>query len=111
MAEYTQQIDGISAKLDGISAAVAQVDQTIQGLSGDAGLVVDDSTVAGKLDDVVTALGSVGGDAVDYSAQLGQVSKLLVYTDLLLLVLITFLVVGVGVFVGSKVTERMRLRG
>lgn len=118
MAEYTEQLSAIAQqlstigdKLDGVNGIVTTINTTLQTFKGDSGLVVDNSALVSKLDDLITAINSSQVVPVDYSAKLEKLSQVLVYTDLLLLVLVTFLVVGVGFVVGSKLTDRLKLNG
>lgn len=111
MAEYTEAISGIGDKLDSLLQAVEEISETVEGFQGDSGLVVDNTEVVNKLQDVITALGSTQTVTVDYSDKLQQLSELMVYTDILLIVLLVFAVLGVGFLVGSKITDRLRLGG
>lgn len=111
MAEYTQQLESVIERLDELNGYASSIDETIQSFSGASGVVVDDSSVINKLDDLINAIGAAQPVPLDYTAKLQQVNELLVYTDLLLLVLMVFAVLGVGFVVGASLTGRLKLGG
>lgn len=107
--DSTQQLQAVHDSVDRLHADVEGVNQALQSLSNNHGLVIDDTTITGKLDSMLQAIGSQADSPLDYSSSLSQLSELLVYTDMLLLVLILFVVVLCGVSVGRILTDRLKL--
>ncbi len=108
--DYSQQLEAINAKLDSLYTVVANLDTTISGVSNDSGIRIDDAALIDKLNGLAEVVTGNRVDGIDYTTQFEQLTQLLVYTDMLLLVLIVFLVIGVGAFVGSQITRSMKLR-
>lgn len=108
--DYTQQLEALNAKLDSVYTASAHIDETLQALSNDEGIRIDDAALIDKLNGLSEVVTGSRVEGVDYSSQFEQLAQLLVYTDMLLLVLIVFSVLGVGAFVGWQITRSMRLQ-
>lgn len=103
--DYTQILNAISTKLDGVYTMLSRLNygdesEGLQGLT----------SVYNGVDRLAVLLSGQDTSTLDYSVQLNKISQLLAWTDLLLLVFLAVAFVGIGVFVGTQVTKWMRTR-
>lgn len=66
--------------------------------------------INGTLGEMATGTNSPGGSSLDYTSQLADLNQNLVYTNMLLIAVLLFVVVGSGLILGGQVTKWMKLR-
>lgn len=121
--DYTSQLTAMNQTLSSIASNNNAIDSNVMAIrdafnnliNGNTALEIpslhDDiqSLLTGinGLQNTLVALGNASVN-VDYSASLNDVCQLLSYTDLLLVVMIVFMLVGFGMFAGYQVTRWMK---
>lgn len=104
--EYTTQLNAVVSKLDGISNQLNQM------MAGDNDTLVSLSSLHDMLDTINTTITNktmVTG-TIDYSASIAKLSKLLAWTDILLIVVLVLLVLIGGIILGGQITRWMKMR-
>lgn len=107
MADETSQI---SVALDALSTKIDEVSSSI-GTAHDVSVVDSLGAINEQLNSLAAASNSILDGNVDYTSSIDRLSTLLAYGDMLLMVLIVFLAVGMGIYVGTIVTNWLKTRG
>lgn len=107
MAEYTQILDNIYSTLQSIDANLDAISSGTQYVDS---IFVSHNAIKDAIDSLALDLQTAGSAnvATDYTTSLDTLCKFMAYTDLLLIILIIFVVLGVGMMAGYTVTRWLK---
>lgn len=104
--DYTTQLNAVNSKLDGITAQLNQM------ISGENDTHIVFSNLMDMLDTINTTIQNktIVTGSIDYTASIANLSKLLAWTDILLIVVLVLLLLIGGIILGGQITKWMKMK-